>query len=194
MNYGIVVRYRESSAIIIDRLGGKMQLMLRNRYDRRLLMHGALLHYDIEQDRQWACMANLELVKMPASWVCDDVLFFHHVLEMSNIFIMFNAPIAAIFDHYGWLYQSQPGSLLRKKIFLCRFFSLLGIYPLDVHSHDPLFFSLISAPGNIMLDIREEDIMHETVDQWLLGCIQLYPHPRRLKTINFLMRTDLHEA
>lgn len=180
---------------LFDHLHGKIQVY--RPHDRsKYLLHGSLIQYVFKKNNT-RNIADVVVKAMPASWVIQDLLFFHHVLEIASFFLAEAEPAPAVFEHFQLLY-SEPSSAdihLFKKLFMCRLFTLLGIYPENAPTRHRDLFNLISRPINIMLN-AQDDYAQRTgaITTWLLACIHTHPHAHRLQTINFLTHLDQHES
>ena len=123
---------------------------------------------------------------VPAPWVEQDIYFLHHILELCDYFLPYHSNSTQVMDLFSVFYSPRvTNSEFFKRIVVCRFFSLIGICPDDAEKYDQFFFSLISAPIDIMLNMQDDIYMRQEIDRWLLGCIKTHPHADRLQTMHF---------
>lgn len=137
---------------------------------------GALCYYDYTSIHNNTAIGFLEIIDVPHEWAKRDLVFLHHVLEIIFSYVPFQNGCALLLEHLLKLYKICPieDENFYKKIFICRIFSLLGIYPENREGFDQKFLCLISAPIDIMLNVQTT-LMHYDVDAWIQGCIQAYP-------------------
>jgi hypothetical protein len=174
--------------IILDDNLGKVEAVLDDNVLKNRLIHGALIEYTYRPWHHMYQLFNTTYVSAPADWV--DLVFLHHILEMSNYFLAIHCNAHAVFNLFTLLYQPyvHHNALIWKKIFMCRFFSLLGICPINALDYDSDFFHLISQPINIMLNIQKDIRFEKKIDRWLLGCMHTHPHAHMFKTVNFITK------
>ena len=182
----------KKKVIMLDHNLGKIEALPDNSAMKERLVHGAFIEYRCEPWHHMYALQDSAYIDFPAAWV--DLLFLHHILEMSNYFLVAHCNVSSVFEHFMNLYKpfEHAQIYLAKKIFVCRFFSLLGICPYDALDYDSHFFNLISGHIDIMLSIQKVDTIYleKKIDRWLLGCIQTHPHAHMLKTINFITNNE----
>lgn len=179
--------------VLFDKELGKLDAIALYKRNFNRLMQGALIVCHKEPFNGIYRLQTIDLKAMPAPWVCSDILFLHHVLELGDLFLQTNNNAAAVFELFMFLYQEHDvafESAFLKKIFLCRFFALVGIYP-EEEQYDESFFNLILGPINTMLDIQRDQYFLNQLIVWLQGCVATHPHAYRLKTMNFLTKMDM---
>lgn len=179
--------------VLFDKELGKIEAIALYKRNFNRLMQGALIECHKEAWNGMYRLHAIDLKALPAQWVCSDILFLHHVLEIADLFLQTHNNAQAVFDLFMFLYQDHGldfDDAFLKKIFLCRFFSLLGIYP-EEEQYDPSFFNLILAPINTMLDVQRDTYFLHHLMTWLQGCVSTHPYAYRLKTMNFLTKMDM---
>ena len=197
LHQGILLRtgspYRKKILLFDYELG---MIECVNTYGHNRLVHGAFLYYARTPWHNLYRLHDIELIALPEKWVSDDLLFLHHIIELSTYFLTIQNNAASLFNFFMNFYKpcNEKNLELFKKFFICRFFSLLGVYPENSEDYDPLFFRLISGPIDSMLDASRDDVLtHKKVNEWLQGCMRVHPHADHLKTVNFLTKMDRHE-
>lgn len=190
---GIIVRvlYPLSNKIIVfDEKLGKIECIVSKRERIHMLMQGALIEYSLVPWRSIYRMMFVEQCALPMAWVKDDILFMHQLLELIIFFAPFNSPLPSLFESYLFLYHAEyaPDDVIFfKKLFLCRFFALLGIVPEEELYFNALFFSLISGSIGSMLNAQSGDRLERIIHEWLYGCISTHPYAFQLKTVKYIM-------
>jgi len=163
---GIVLRapsvYRSNCTLFDEQLG-KIEGILGRPIK---LSHGTLLTYAVQKRVTSYYLQDYKVLEMPLSWASDNFLFFHHVLELCDYFMPWDAHGEGLFELMMILY-TNPDSVRTKKaqkLFLAAFFKHLGIHT-EVH--------------------RGKD--------WLRSCIEEHPQMLLLKTASFLKTLEAHE-
>lgn len=189
MNHGIVIRsfmpHRHKCAIFDHQLG-----MIEATFFKQPLMyrvyHGMALEYSTFADGTRHRLDDIRIVAVPQAWVAQDVLFFHHLLEVVWFFVLYGQQQEALFELLQVLYQ-QPfwdEDELFKRWFLCRIFTVIGVYPSDYDSFDPNFFGTISLPYGALAKIcRNDTLITRELARWLRGCVATHPQSDLFKTI-----------
>jgi len=158
--------------------------------DRSDISCGSLMTYNLSKRNSWMTLHHIDVLELPVIQNLDDLIFFHHVLELSYYFIPLAKMANDIFDLLFFLYTPPEkfncnGS---KKLFLCKLFAHLGFYPED--NQIPIFifrlirFEYIDALINKSIDLSLE----RKLDQWLDYCIAIHPCANCFRTLSFFMR------
>lgn len=190
-NQGIVLRvqapYRHTISLF-DGMQGRIQAVAQTAAFP--LMHGELIAYRLEPWKHMYRLCDIQALKLPAAWVRNDILFLHHLLEMAHVFIPEQSRAVELFKLCGLLYETDAYHIehrLLKKLFLGKFFALLGVYPEYAFQKETQLFHLFSGLGDEMpQEIQNIDELHEKLKHWLLGCIQTHPHAKTFTTMHFL--------
>lgn len=202
---GIVLRVRtpyHKKIVVFDALYGKISVLPQAAVP---LVHGHLLSYRLEPWKHLYLLCDLQVLKLPGSWVYNDILFLHHLLEMALFFLPEQSCAASVFQLCMLLYEAEQTHIehgLLKKLFLGKFFALLGVYPEQALRYDEQLFHLFAGgsqalsrqalprqvlPQQILpRELEDIDELHEKLERWLLGCIQTHPHAKTFTTIHFL--------
>lgn len=175
--------------IFFDRHLGTIQAHVQ-RARKGELARGALVQYYIENIRTWYSITSIEIIAIPQQWVAHDIWFLHHILELIDFFVPRNHKTENIFILMGLLYQPLHDEIdvhFFKKVFLCNFFILTGMYP-EPHTHyDREFVSLVVSGADprrgYFLNEQKYVFLEKKMIQWLQECIFLHPHADRLKTM-----------
>ncbi len=170
---GIILRASseyKNSLTLLDERQGKIEGLVYNKRSLERLFHGAVISYSSKKNRSKHILLDIELVDMPVYWTGKHFLFFHHVLELSDYFLPWDAQATALFQLLHILYTDPEavGTRHCQKVFLSHFFRRIGIYP-------------------------EEDMLAKDIESWLRACVHAHPGATALRTAGFLKIMDLHE-
>lgn len=149
---------------------------------------GTLIQYQVDTGLALPCLRAMEKIALPLIRARDDILFFHHILELCYYFV----PVASHMPEVYMLIEPfvmQEHTLknvAEKKFFLVNLFRAFGITPEHENTHAALYayqygISVDSTGSNTLeLDIER------VVDAWLLQCLSLHPYADQFKTMHFL--------
>lgn len=185
----------QQKVVVLDRTMGMIDAVIIKKNQAQAISHGMLIRYSITQRGQQYRLQDVALVAGPAQWVRDDILFFHHALELARAFLSYHQDAQDVFELFIRLYKPLvvEQHVYFKQCFLCKFFMLLGICPEDEASFCPEFFSLISRPIDTMVKAQADVKDLTQISRWLQGCVAVHPHAHSLKTMFFLTQMDDHE-
>lgn len=171
---GIILRASseyKSSLTVLDEYRGKIEGLVYTRKSSGRLFHGALISYSSKKSRSKYLILDIELLDMPTYWTGEHFLFFHHVLELADYFLPWDAQATVLFQLLHILYTDPEavGTKHAQKVFLSHFFRRMGVYP-------------------------EEDITgKESIETWLRACMLAHPGASSLHTAAFLKLTGTDE-
>ena len=183
MNKGIILKNlypQKNKLIILDSKLGKIECITTDKLD---LSVGLLVHYFLENKKNYYFIKTLDLIDVPYGIVKSDILFFHHVLELCYYFIpygsCFDESALKIFNFLKKFFCKKNifYNLFSKKLFLYKLFCLIGITP------EENFYKL--KKNNI------DNILEKDLDLYLLGCVKIHPSWNSFKTINFLIKNGM---
>lgn len=158
---------------------------------------GMVINYFIRTWKNMYVFYDIEIIDEPSYLAAHDILFIHHVLELCSFFLPLNDSCEPVFHLVKELYSENrllEGSIA-KKMLLCKFFGLIGIYPENAPSYGNEFFNLISRAINSNFDTHnidysscnlDDSTMRKKLRSWLLGCVAAHPQAHTIKTIHFL--------
>jgi hypothetical protein len=180
--------------IIIDAALGKIDARVSGKLHHHRLVHGICIEYTYTKERDVFLIYDIELIMAPAAWVTDNLAFFHHILELMRFFIMYHNPNQALMEHLHHMYVAhEPQTLLFFQYsYLSRFFLLIGICPEESHDLRISLFRLISAPIDIMLNVRDDMLVSRQLSEWLQKCLLFHPDAHRMQTKHFI-DMDTHD-
>jgi hypothetical protein len=199
LSQGIVVRnYRcsKNKIIVFDEREGKITGFLRT-FSLQKCPQGGLISYRLEAWHQWYRLHDIELHKLPADWVRDDLLFLHHVLELIAYFVQPAQSNKELFVLCETLYHSfnddRKHLLFFKKLFLCKLFIVLGMYTEPPLAWGETLFALISPSSNSILHDQYDELLDKKIGAWLYSCLQAHIGKTHLKTFDFLVKVGADE-
>ena len=155
---------------------------------------GMLLEYRAEPARGGVTfMYNAEKMGLPLLLAQQDILFFHHVLELCYYFLPEGAAVPELFTLLEYLYTSECNTFTTrfKKLFLVKFFAIIGMYPEDSRFQKPFFFRLATVSIDILVQQNLDLGIERDLDAWLRNCILMHPHHEKFKTVHFLEESRL---
>jgi len=168
VHQGIILRTSstlKSSITVFDNSFGKIEGF--PGYGRQL-SHGALISYTLKKRGNAYFLDGIRLLEVPLEWARENFFFFHHMLEICDYFIPWDAHCEDLYELIFKVY-SAPELVRTKesqKAFLCHFFKQVGVYP---------------------------EHISESSDRWLQACLEHSPHIQNLKTAGFLRTLEAHE-
>ncbi|MFC1843010.1 hypothetical protein ACFLYU_05125 [Candidatus Dependentiae bacterium] len=186
---GIVLKkcaYKKRIAFIFDYNLGKLKCVP----NRENIVLGSVITYFITNNRSPYFIELLETVHIPFDAAISDILFLHHILETCYNFIPTQSPSEDVFILIKYLYLSSNRIKCKvdKKLFLCKLFMLLGLYPEGIKFQTPYFCSLATEPIDKTISKKLHLKNEIELDNWLHCCVTTYPEFSDFKTINFLYK------
>lgn len=189
-NTGIILRVdfsNKQKIAIYDRALGKLEFNVWSDKSRNLnLCNGMLINYVIGKDSR-LLINNINIINAPFELAKLNILFLHHILELSYYFTSPGVEDVELFDLIYFLFYSfdQLENLRLQKIILVRFFLLLGFYPEDDGAKN-YFYYLMSIPIDSIMAMAIDLKYEKELDLWIMKCINMHPYARSFKTKHFL--------
>lgn len=176
MNLGVVLKSyfpQKNKILLFDKYLGKISVSVANHNKDPRLTNGMIIsRYIIDNSKKFNIIKNFEIIEYPISWY-SDIYFLHHVLELYQYCTPKEAVCNELFELIYFLCSSfdKFKSINSKKIFLYKFFLILGIYPSDndFYCHKLAIYSIDKAI-NIKIDLDNE----KKISNWLFKCIKLF--------------------
>lgn len=185
---GIVLkRITPYKIALLDKQLGRINAIV----TRSSLCVGSLLHYVIEREQGFFMyIANYQIDDLPFALARNDILFWHHVLELCFYFVPVGSCTAQLFELCMFLYTVDTNacwSIQSKKLYLVRLLKAIGFYPrlplLPPEILHHVFTIPLSALGSWTMDKQHE----KRVDEWLRMCIGDHPAVGHFKTMHYLL-------
>lgn len=176
---------KKNALALLDRMSGKIT-GISHSLDH--IAHGCMIEYVVDSKKQSPLyMQQIELVQMPLLMAQEDILFLHHVLELCYYFIPNGSQATSVFNLMLMMYTPElwMKNVILKKIYLCKLFALLGVYPDEEVLKKPSYVRLATKPFAAMLDQEFLPDDENEIDDWLRMCILSHPIAGRFKTNYF---------
>lgn len=187
-NSGIVLKKRINQLVVLDSQMGKVGFVSTNEN----ICVGALICYQ-RVPRKHLLISDIETVIVPIGLAQDDILFLHHVLEVSFYFLSNESPAPEVFYliQFLYTYKMRPLPLLFKKVFMAKLLLVCGEYQEDKVFHATYFQMLISESVDIIVNRGLNLEFERCLDEWLLKCISRHPKIEQFKTVYFLAESRI---
>jgi hypothetical protein len=190
---GIILNHflpQKQKVLIFDRELGPIEAVPDSVAMARRLCRGAFIQYDTRELRSMYFLSSIDILNVPFAWAREDILFLHHVLELSAFFIPQASAHEEIFDQIEALYRMpiERSTALFKKLFLVRFFILIGMYPEEASDRLSFFKELVREPIDVLADRHVHLELADEVDSWLFSCAHQHPQIDSLRTANYLRK------
>lgn len=154
---------------------------------REGLSVGACIEYNICPSRTWTVLEDVNLLALPAIKEVHELLLFHCVIEICSHCMPAGSVSTDVFKLilclYDQQFMNQVQTALLKKVFLCKLFVILGLYPHEKKFHNS-FFHQLATESLDKLCCRPVSMVNERdIGDWLKACIATYAHDKKLNTI-----------
>jgi hypothetical protein len=187
-NCGIVLRnyhpYKQKISIF-DKEHGRIEAFMNNtRSDiAEQLNHGTIIHYHLSLLPSLYKIHEIEIFSIPFALAKYDLIFFHHILELSYYFLPPCAAAPETFDLIMYLFNTATHTF-DKQLILFRFFISLGMYPEQIPLEKNYFQYLASQKLEVFFKEKLDEMHHKVLESWLLQCIAMHPYKNQFKTIS----------
>lgn len=211
---GIVLKSylpRKHKYLLLDREQGAIEVVAISQEQSQRLCNGAIVAYHAREQRSIFVLQSVDILAVPFAWARHDILFLHHLLEITSFFVRPGNPAPEIFDLLQIVYKSSlRSSKLFKKLVVARFFLSLGSWPETDLWQKPEMIGALEIVGkggdfeytaddisvgnselyNHRHQIQSLDVeLMLALDAWLWACIREHPHQAMLNTVHFLSDT-----
>lgn len=182
---------RQKKISVLDQEFGRIEGTVSPLVVLERMAPGIVINYFIRTWKNTNVFYDIEIIDEPMYYAQTDLLFMHHVLEVCSFFLPLHDSNEQIFHFVKLLYEENSLFIdgLTKKLFLCKFFTLIGVYPDNARVYGAEFFSLISGAINSNFE-ADNHALNRKLRMWLLGCIATHPQSAAMKTIHFLHSLD----
>lgn len=184
---GIILRKNESSPhkmVILDKRNGKIEGIVASSSHSA----GALIAYTLRQQRNTNFISDSTLIYLPLSLAQNDMLFFHHVLELIYYFTHIGNCSEEVFNLLAFLYSTEYTQMTMqfKKFFLLKLLMSTGSMPDLPHIHSERIAYLNTIDIKKLQHITIDNAYEKELDRWLWCCIWQHPYVNEFKTVHFL--------
>lgn len=149
---------------------------------------GTLIQYQVTHGLAIPVMRAMEKIALPLMRARQDILFFHHILELCYYFVPIGSHMPEVYYLIEpvMMHEHTLITIAEKKLFLITLFRAFGITPEQEKTHAALYRyqhrESVDTLGHNSLELDVEHI----VDAWLLECLSLHPYADQFKTVHFL--------
>ena len=179
---------RHQKISLLDQAFGRLEGVPTSLHAIARVSHGSLVEYVVEPQGQVYFLHEMQLIENMHYSAEQDILFFHHVLEM----IYYGVPVGAIPDDIYDLLTSIQKNLTHvctkpsmKKLSIGKLFVLLGA-DVDGSVENILKEALRFHDILEMISIEIDQTSENALDAWIHQYIQTHPFSHMFKTIHFL--------
>ncbi len=162
------------------------------RSNRMDLAIGSLIDYSCTQSGSGYSAETINVHALPCCKQLPDLLFFHRVLEICVKFVPEGAESKDLFELLLFLYDQRKFAALYndlfKKIFLCKIFIVLGVWPAGKKFQNPLFYHIASESIDNLLGLSIDLKSEYGLNDWLQMCVAMHPRAHDFKTWQFISR------
>lgn len=159
---------------------------------------GSLLSYTIERESgNNIFLSQCSITNLPFALARQDVLFWHHVLELSFYFVPIGYKIDSLFKQLQFLYNvdiDRHWNAQSKKLYLFKLLAAIGLYEaLPQLVPETRVNQLLALPLQNILHEQLDKKSEKVVDEWLRTCIAEHPQMGNFNTVHFLGNMENHE-
>jgi recombinational DNA repair protein (RecF pathway) len=190
---GIIIRSRmphKAYLTLFDAQDGKVQVCVRPRAERwSRFPVGMLVRYEYSIYHDIRIMRSCELIAYPPADMVQDLSFVHAIWELLYELCADYDAAPEVFEMVMLLYDDAWRDCFAasgyQKLFICKLFTLLGIYPEeDIYTAELLLRRLLLSPLNIMVSsIGKENSLHTSLCSWIKSCVLCYPNIKAVHTL-----------
>lgn len=152
---------------------------------------GSVIIYTVQRTRgTLQFLDHYSIIDMPFFWGRNDILFWHHVLELCYYFMPVGSYAAELFELLSFLYTVEKGSLWgvhAKKIYLFKLLSMIGIQPEVPRISASKVHQLIASSAKEIATIELDEESEKIMDEWIRVCVSQHPAIEQFNTIHFLV-------
>lgn len=185
-NCGIVLAHIKSAQTLYSILAYTQGVQI-GTIKRENLCVGVCIEYSLCQSRTGMVLEDVDIIAMPAITEVNDLLLFHCVMEICYHCMPVGSVNHGVYEYLLCFYDHQLMKQLRspllKKLFLCKLFTTLGLYPHEKKFHNSFFLQLASESIDNLWCRSVSMIKEQEIGDWLRACIAIHAHDKRLKTV-----------
>lgn len=127
-------------------------------------------------------IGDFSIEAIPAYWSRYNLLFFHRVLMLCYYFSPLEQESTELFNMIKELYTNpmEFTKIISQKIFICKIFKVLGIFPSHILDEDKKLYYLIFNIIDSNVELEETEEIFSMLDYWIDNCIQAHPRAEQL--------------
>lgn len=184
---GIILKKSRTSpfkVVLLDKVHGKIECIA----NTPSLSVGALITYNMREQQSNRFISDTTLLYIPLSLAQIDMLFFHHVLELTYYFTQIGNCSAEIFDLMAFLYSAEHSTMTTqtKKLFLLKLLTSMGSIPEVNEIRTECITKLNTLDIQQLSQMIINTIHEKELDRWLWCCVWQHPYVNEFKTVHFL--------
>lgn len=159
---------------------------------------GALLEYIVDREHNSSVfIARYSIIDLPFALGRDDILFWHHVLELCFYFVPVGYQVESLFELLQFLYtvdSSRPWNVQSKKLYLFKLLAAIGLYDaLPQLVPVERVYQLLALTPDQIIQVTLDEKSKRVVNRWLRTCIVEHPKIQDFHTVHYLVNMDSHE-
>lgn len=191
-SHGIVLRTffpKKRTVVLLDQVQGKIVCVPNT--DQVLV--GSFITYHMYKRSSMRFMCAIEQIALPFALVRNDLLFYHHVLELCYYFIPLDSSACDVFSLLCELCctPQEDVSYRYKILFLVRLFVLFGVQPEAKRGQWPRLAHLFTLGIDSVVEATIDlELTHEMYE-WLHSCLSVHPLLAQFKTVHFLKKPEM---
>lgn len=171
---------------ILDRRVGRLDAVV-----RKQAHVGSMIEYAVERRSDtMVFVSHHQIIDMPFELAREDVLFWHHVLELCYYFVPLGSYTPKLFELCAFLYTVDTDVCWRvqsKKLYLFKLLTTIGLYPrIQRFSLEKMHYFMALNVSQIMQEQIDEQ-QEKILDEWLRVCIGEHPAIAKFNTIHYLI-------
>lgn len=191
ISYGIVLRSFIPSKIKITILDAKLgKIEVTPAFNNRSqgpqayfnFSPGMYIRYRLDNSSKGTIISDFSIYAIPTYWSRYNLVFFHQVLMLCYYFSPLDQESFELFNMVKQLYVNpmEFSKLISQKIFICKLFKVLGIFPAHIIDKDKKLYYLIFHIIDSNVELEETKEISAMLDYWIESCIQVHPRAEQL--------------
>ena len=160
---------KKMKMIVLDQQLGKIEgVPPSDRYTT-----GGLISYYAQARGQVYFLHTIELLDMPLALAKDDILFFHHVLEIVYFTTPFSSSVPEIYGLVQQLISAYTGPHTEefKTVFLFKLLVALGMHPEESRFHDANYYLLARESIDTIMNKSIHLNIKQALHEWVRACV-----------------------
>lgn len=175
---------KKMKMIVLDQQLGKIEgVPPSDRY-----VPGGLISYYAQARGQIYFLHTIELLDMPLVLAKDDILFFHHVIELVYYSTPFASSVPEIYGLVHQLYGPYNGLHTEefKIAYLFKLLVALGMHPEEPRFQDANYYLLARESIDTIINKSIHLDIKQALHEWVRACVLVHPLVHVFKTMHFL--------
>ncbi|MGB8366914.1 MAG: hypothetical protein WCD44_01005 [Candidatus Babeliales bacterium] len=156
---------------------------------------GAFVQYTMQPAGSGFFLNQIQTTYMPLFLAQEDLLFLHHIFELSYYFVPIGSCVRGVFELFEFLYRTEKQwkNRLLQIIFLFKLLTTLGVYAeYDTICKKCFSYLIVTPIDNLNSGIIDLNCK-KALPKWLQYCVIQYPVSKEFKTMHFLNENNYDE-